>query len=388
MDVIVPYGINYKKCNTISFSGYKKTQIIPYIQKNILEKKSETVMALIAELHCSSFYNDIENLIINLYSSHYIISSLTYCVFICKNFQKIEQIKKNIPKNQRNIALINSNEIRNIFCSIFSNFLENKSHKFFIKIEPKFYQDEICSLHGNLHNFNNIYDENNVQLSEKLSRGIREILYWIDNPKIDVNTIEKILYWIHWCDKMERLEKKYFKGINFFFDTDCKILEKIKHKSHWEFFIWVKIWNHNEKNHYLNKNLLKSLTKLFFHKYSHSKLKDRAGILALAVLVCNYQHKIKIERNISKMEIFTSINANQFYKNINIDQDNDEKYLEAYNVFNNIKPKDNIKNIYRLNTIEKKMDFLREYIPQEVPKEEIKENNDNNPKKISEYFST
>ena len=88
------------------------------------------------------------------------------------------------------------------------------------------------------------------------------------------------------------------------------------------------------------------------------------------------------------MEIFTSINANQFYKNINIDQDNDEKYLEAYNVFNNIKPKDNIKNIYRLNTIEKKMDFLREYIPQEVPKEEIKENNDNNPKKISEYFST
>ena len=51
------------------------------------------------------------------------------------------------------------------------------------------------------------------------------------------------------------------------------------------------------------------------------------------------------------MEIFTSINANQFYKNINIDEDNDEKYLEEYNKFNNIKSKDNIKNIYKIKFI-------------------------------------
>jgi len=129
MDVIVPYGINYKKCGILSLSGYKKTQIIPFLKKNILEKKSETVMALVAEMHCSSFYTDIENFIINFYSEHLSVSALTYSFFIARYLQKIIQIKENIKKTNQNISLINSNEMRNIYCSIFSNFLENKHNR-------------------------------------------------------------------------------------------------------------------------------------------------------------------------------------------------------------------------------------------------------------------
>jgi len=387
MDVIIPYGINYKKCSNISFSGYKKTQIFPFLEKNLIDKKSEIVFALVAELHVSSFYTDLENFIIEYFSNYLTLSSLTYSIFICKYFQKINSIKQTIPKGQQNIALINSNEIRNIFCSIFSNFIDSKIHKYVVKIEPKCFMDEVFLLHSNITSYHTVYDENNIALSDKLSRGIREILYWIDNPVLSHGNIEKILYWIHWCSKIESLEKKFYKNITFIFSSEYQILDKIKNKSCWEYFVWTKIWQASDKNHFLNKNLLKSLTKLFFHHYSHSKLKNRAGILALAVLICNYQNKIKVERTISKMEIFTSINANQFYKNINIDEDNDEKYLEEYNKFNNIKSKDNIKNIYKINTIEKKMDFLREYIPQNNP---IPQNNSEtqNIKKVSDYFST
>jgi len=387
MDVIVPYGINFKKCSSISFSGYKKTQIIPFLEKNLIEKKSEIVMALVAELHCSSFFNELNNFIIYYFSNYLSISSITLPYFIVKHFQKINNISSNLPKKQRQIAIINSNEIRNIYCSLFSQLIENKINKFNIKLENKCYQDEIHLMHANLKSYNLVFDTNNIPLSDKLSRGLREILYWIDNPKLDVDTMEKILYWIHWCIKIESLEKKIYNGIIFTFNSENPILEKIKKKNGWEFFLWIKIWQSNHKNHYLNKNILKSLTKMFFLNYNRSKLKERSGIIALAILLCNYQNKIKITRNISKMEIFISLNANQFYKNIQIDDDNDEKYLESYNTYNNIKSKENIKELYKINSMEKKMDFLREYIPKEETKKLEDKKSEDNHKKISEYFS-
>ena len=90
MDVIVPYGIKFKKCGPISFSGYKKTHIFPFLEKNLLEKKSETVMALVAEIHCSSYYNDIYNFIINYYSNYIVLSNPSFSFFLNKYFQKIK----------------------------------------------------------------------------------------------------------------------------------------------------------------------------------------------------------------------------------------------------------------------------------------------------------
>jgi hypothetical protein len=58
MDVIIPYGINYKKCGKKSYSEFKRTQIIPYLEKNILDKNSELSMNIIAEMHCSCYFNE------------------------------------------------------------------------------------------------------------------------------------------------------------------------------------------------------------------------------------------------------------------------------------------------------------------------------------------
>lgn len=380
MDVILPYGINYKKCGTMSFSGYKRGQLIPFLYKNLNDKKSEVVMAIVAEMHCSTYYNDIENFIISFYANHLIISNLTYAVFIFKCFEKIGKIKESLPKCQHNISLINSNEIRNIYCSIFSNFLETKHNKFIFKIETKCYLDEVFLIHSNLKSFNIVFDDNNIALSEKLSRGIREILYWTENPALNVDNIEKILYWINWCCRIESLEKKIYSGVILTFNSKFSILNKIKKNNGWEFFLWTKIWNINQKNNHLNKNLLRSLTKLFFLNYTRAKLKERAGILALGILVCNFEHKIKIERKITKMEIFTSLNANQFYKNISIEDDNDDKYLDYYNTINNIEDTKQIQKIYKANKMESKLDFLKSYIPKDETKSA-------NIKNVTDYFS-
>ena len=129
MDVIINYGITYKKCNKQSYSGYNHKALINYLQKNILEKNNELTMALVAEIHCSSYYKDLDNLIIEIFSKHFILHNIPMAYFIDKYFYKIYNIKKSIPKCQHNNALINCNEIRNIYCTIFSNFLHILSSK-------------------------------------------------------------------------------------------------------------------------------------------------------------------------------------------------------------------------------------------------------------------
>lgn len=395
MDVMIPYGICYKNCGKMSYSGYKRSQLLPYLEKNILEKNNENVMALTAELHCSSYFPDLNNFIIKFFSNYLILNSFNQAFFIDQFFNKIEYIKKTIPKGQQKNALINSNEIRNIYCSIFSNFLNENLTIFQIKIEPKCYQQEIYLVHSNVEKVVPIMDSNHINVSDKLSRGLREILYWggmmVDELTakvkryINEQTLAKLLYWINWCYKVEKLEKKLRMRENFFKSNYPPLLKiKDQFKTGWEFFLWDFLWQRCEKNKFGNKNLIESFTSLFYDNYSRNKIKERAGLLAIALLIANYPHKINIERKISKLEIFSNLNANQFYKNVQKDSDNDEKYLELYNFYNNVKDA-NVKvndKIYKENKVERKMDFLKEYLPK------ISENkNDGNNKKISDYFS-
>jgi hypothetical protein len=82
-------------------------------------------------------------------------------------------------------------------------------------------------------------------------------------------------------------------------------------------------------------------------------------------------------RKISKLEIFASLNANQFYKNINIDSDNDNNYLGLYNEYNN---KSDTKEVMKMSHVENKMEFLKGYLPKINQKPSNKKN-------ILDYFS-
>jgi hypothetical protein len=146
-------------------------------------------------------------------------------------------------------------------------------------------------------------------------------------------------------------------------------------KMSWILFIWDKIWQKCERNNYINKPILKSLTNLFYYK--KEDIKDRAGIVAVALLISLSPIKINTTRKISKLEIFTSLNVNQFYKNINIDADNDKHYLELYNEYHN---KPDTKEVMKQSHVDNKMDFLKDYLPKINQKPTNKKN-------VLDYFS-
>ena len=378
MDVIIPFGIKYKKCVKKSYSDFKKTQLIPYLEKNIIDKNTEVMMGIISEIHISSYFNDLHSFIIAFYATYLIQSNISIASFIDESFKKFNMIFETTKKKYRNDALINSNEIRNIYCSIFIKFIEGKHQKIDVKLEKKCNKEEVYLIHSNLTDFPYIEDDNHTQLSLLMSRGIREILFFLKmnidvlntNIELFINrkNIEKIVYWLLWLIKIESIEKKYV-------DMNYKISSKygalIGKKMNWILFIWDKIWQKCEMNNYINKPLLKSLTNLFYYK--KEDIKSRIGIVALALLISLSPIKINTNRKISKLEIFTSLNANQFYKN----GDNNNHYLELYNEYHN---KTNTKEVMKLSHIENKMDFLKDYLPKINQKQVNKKN-------ILDYFS-
>lgn len=381
MDVIIPFGIKYKKCSKKSYSDFKKQQLIPYLEKNLIEKNTEVMMGIIAEIHSSSYYSDLHAFIISFYTNNLLLN-LSVASFIDDNLQKFSMISDTTKKKYRNEALINSNEIRNIYSSIFIKFIEGKQQKLNVRLEKNCNREEVYLIHCNLTEFPYVEDDNHTQFSLLMSRGIREILFFL-KMEIDIlNTniglfinrknVEKIVYWLLWLLKIESIEKKYV-------DMNYKITSKygalIGKKMCWILFIWDKIWQKCEKNNYINKPILKSLTNLFYYK--KEDIKNRAGIVAVSLLISLSPIKINTTRKISKLEIFTSLNMNQFYKNINIDTDNDKHYLGLYNEYHN---KQDTKEVMKMSHVENKMDFLKEYLPKVNQKLTNKKN-------VLDYFS-
>ena len=283
MDVIIPFGIKYKKCVKNSYSNFKKTQLIPYLEKNIIDKNTEVMMGIISEIHISSYFKDLHSFIISFYAN-YLLLNVSIASFINESFKKFNMIFETTKKKYRNDALINSNEIRNIYCSIFIKFIEGKHQKIDVRLEKNCNKEEVYLLHSNLTEFPYIEDDNHTQLSLLMSRGIREILFFIKINVDELNTnielfinrknIDKIVYWLLWLIKIESIEKKYV-------DMNYKISSKygalIGKKMNWILFIWDKIWQKCEKNNYINKPLIKLLTSLFYYK--KEDIKNRIGII-------------------------------------------------------------------------------------------------------------
>jgi hypothetical protein len=379
MDVIINYGIKYKKCAQVSYSGYKKKSLFDHLLYHLNHKNKEISYALMAELHASSYYKELENFFIKYLSQFVIYHDISVGYFLLQAIEKRKVIQKIMPKAYRNIGLINSNELRNNFSTIISTFLSSKiiSKMDAIKIGNKSQNSEHYAVHSNLSQFYPVIDSQNKELEPLMSRGIREILFYNETRAFQLNktNFEKLIFWISWMNKMEKKVKQAY----LFIPTTKYMRAYEKWGRYWEYFIWDKIWQKCEKNNAINKTIIKSLCKLFYYNYNHSKCTERAGLLAIGVLISNTNAKIPIKKVITEDQIFSNLNSNMIYKNVTTEDNNDDEYLGLYNEFYNIKKKDETKtkNIYNNNKMETKMDLLKNYIPKVTPTEN----------KISDYFN-
>ena len=285
MDVIINYGIIYKKCGQVSYSGYKRKSLFDHLLYHLIHKNKEISYALMAELHASSYYKDLENFFIMYLSQYVIYHDISMAFYLLQAIEKRKVIHKILPKASRNIGLINSNEMRNNYSTIISMLLETKimSKTDAIKIPNISHHSEHYAVHSNLSQYYPVIDSQNKELEPLMSRGIREILFYNETRAFQLNktNYEKLTFWVIWMNKMEKKVKEPY-----LFTTTVKYMRACeKWGRYWEYFIWDKIWQKCEKNNAINKTIIKSLFKLFYHNYNHSKCTERAGILAIGVLI-------------------------------------------------------------------------------------------------------
>jgi hypothetical protein len=212
MDVIFNYGIKYKKCGQVSYSGYKKKSLFDHLLYQLIHKNKEISYALIAELHASSYNKELENFFIYYFSEYIIYHDISAALLLLQYIEKRKMIQKILPKTYRNVGIINSNEIRNNYSTIISIFLGSKifSKKDTIKIGNKSHHSEHYAVHSNLSQFYPVIDSQNKELEPLLSRGIREILYYNETRAFQLNhtNFEKLIFWISWINKIQKKIKE------------------------------------------------------------------------------------------------------------------------------------------------------------------------------------
>lgn len=366
MDVTIPYGVIPKKCKKVSLNEFHKNHLLALLEKSLDEKEIETSFSLIAELHASDYFRDIHNFIINYYSSGLFMNKITYPFFLKMFLEKIKMIEMSLKPKFRDLALVNSNEIRNIYAEVFSTFLEMKKIDL-PKFTPKKFLTEKMIKYVKLTKYDGIYDKNNVEVSDKIKIAIREIFYYMDLEQDFINkkNVENILYWISFYYNYYSKEKRINKGFQYKFSSTHHYLKPYdKYSGTIEFFIWNKICHKTQ-----NLKLTKSYLYLFFYQYHKTLLLKRAPLLALGILICNL-NLVKLEKSLTEKNLFSIMNMNLFYQNLGKDEDNDEKYLEIFNEFHNKKPKIKITNT------DAKLEYLHNFIPQK-----------NKIEKVSDYFS-
>lgn len=364
MDVTIPYGVIPKKCKKVSLNEFHKNHLFALLEKSLDEKDIETSFSLIAELHSSDYFKDIHNFIINYYS-RLCLSKITYPYFINLFLEKIKVIMKEIKPKYRDLALVNSNELRNIYAEVFSTYLEMKKVEF-PKFSKKDFVTEKMIKYTNLNEYQGIYDKNNVEVSDKIKIAVREIFYYLDleGNVLNKKNVENILYWINFYKNYYLRERKINKGFNYHFLSTHKNLKPYeKFSGTIEFFIWNKIC-HKTKN----RKLTKSYLNLFFYQYNKQLLLKRAHLLAVSVLLCNL-NQLKLDKTLSENNLISIMKINQFYLNISKDENNDEKYLEIFNEYHNKQPK------IKITSTDAKLEYLQNFIPTKKID------------KVSDYFS-
>ena len=296
----------------VTFSGYKKSDVISSVLKSIESNKIEAACHWATECIISGYTVQLWEKIINL-----------SCKIIHRNNPKLPLYlyKKNIIfhnqlsllKKAPVLLLRNSQMIRNLFFDVIST-VSSSSRKKRYDLFKKLNDTEDFK-----------YENIQKQLCSKMNILPDHIIHFTDPPELRVflNEIytmtknkqfgyEKCCYWVQWLLRWEALHKKKDDPWNIS-ERDVQNVDK-KYRAN---IIWV-FWNiifeevKNRKDTNIEQQI-KCLYALFTHNYTQGKRNNRLPLLYFAFgyltsdnsfnipIRCNEKIFIQVQSNVNKM---------------------------------------------------------------------------------------
>ena len=285
-----------KDFKSISFSGYKRTDVKKELLESLKSSKLEPSCYWSAELICAGHFSDLWNIIIYHYTKTVHLGNPKFILYLEKRIENFRDIVNN-GYVDRELSMRNNIKIRTIFAEIISILcLSTQKHSFQqIKLDKEKTFD--------LSNISERFKAPSTKYGDKVFKkddpkeifiAVNELAYHLSNDSL--NSIESC-YWIEWlieyqhiCQKRKKqciCERRSYEDVNDKFQKD--IIWII-----WDIFFIIN--NDNRK-----KEIIKSLLKLFTLRYTTGCNKSRRYILYMAVSIItenvNFQFKLINNKN-------------------------------------------------------------------------------------------
>jgi len=342
----------------ITFSNFKKTEVIKQLLINLTESKIEQSNYWSCELIASGHFLSLWDLIIQFYAKYIQISNPKLCIYLDIRLTYFKKMLNNVEKLQ----LRNNINIRKLFSEIICIIcLSKKNHTFQeIKINPEHFvliniADKLKA--PNINYIQDFFKENDPK---ELFIQFNEFVY-----NIDIKNCIESCYWFEYIINYEvNMRKNKKKCIC---ENRFKNFINLKNQSDIIWIFWEIIYKYSQKNKLFHK-IVESSFNLFTINYISSNIKHKRKFLIYFVITL-ITSNIFIDENIIKNKeqiTFVLSNIDKLYIQI---KNNEVKHNDENIVSKNKISKNMEKTIFNLN---KMNSFTEIYIPRDEKNEIIK----------------
>lgn len=352
----------YKKQpnKSLTISGESKAQLLLTFRNAVLQSNLGLACKTGVELHCSGYFQEIINILIEIIGSHVHIHNPNIPLRFLERYNRFKrQIK--LPKNAGTIDFpdnelffkrpdvleykytLNCQPVRNFLSEIISTIaLSHQKETMLPKIDNK-----------NL-NQNHLYVEaiklnipKAVVKKELLKNELKIILEVIKKCLLHkVSKTQDAIYWILWLIKYEGKIKR--KGEK----LPCKTLKiegvPKEHTNHWVWYIWKSVFARLSHCNDFKKKQIINIYELFKIDFTKTIIKQRLPLLFFAIQMINYNVSNLLPAILNNLHLHIQVysNINTLYRNLQIRlarkswiQIARKPLIKNSPVINNIKPR-------------------------------------------------
>jgi len=277
MEIIIHDTRQDKEFNTITFSNYKKIEVIKALTTALNSQDFEGSVFWSCELLCSGRLKDIWDTFLQTMSKHIRIGNPKLAIYIASRFERFKTILMNGYLDNE-IEVRNSNDMRNLIAEI----------SLILCFSPKKPPLEMLKVNKQ-HDFS--FEILGKQLKADSMEWCKTVLVKEDPHEILLATNEfayhlanknllKCCYWVDWLIDFDTLCRKQKKPIIVKFRDFAKVDDKFKGDPIWVF--WDLLIFYHKDNPETSK-ITDALIELFSIKYNFSQKRKRRHLMYLAI---------------------------------------------------------------------------------------------------------
>ena len=277
MEILIHDKRGYKEFNTLTFSNYKKNEVLKALILSINKSDIETALYWSVELICSGKLKDLWDCILLIMSKHIHLGNPKLPIYISLRFNKFKEIIQN-GYVENELELRNSQAMRDLFAEIIGIICFSLKKPCFELIQINKKEDFTMSLLGDKLKADTMEWSQMVFKKEdpnEILVAINEFAYHLNKKHL-----LRCCYWCEWLMELDAQCRKDKKPIHID-KRDFPIVED-KYQSDPIWLIW-EILLKLSKNNNINNKIIQALLELFCIKYNFAQKKKRRYILYFAI---------------------------------------------------------------------------------------------------------